>query len=127
MTSILETMIAGALARGLAAGGAATSIESDGPTDANANTIAEQLASPEFLTGIGISQPVYECAQQVLEGETADDLEALIRSSATVGTTAETPTQAALRQCVEQDPFGWAGTDQEWAIPLVTKYMKEGN
>ena len=83
--------------------------------------VEEAVEDPAFLAGLGISQPVYECAQRVLDGQDADAWAELSKTTATVGTVEETPTQARLRVCVEQDPFGWAGTDQEWAISLLNE------
>ena len=132
MPSIAEILISSTLLMGLTAGGMAVTAESlnsatDPLSQEQVDGIAAALVSPEFLAANGISQPVYECAKTVLAGSTEEDLTALINATDKVGTAEETTTQAALRGCIEQDPFGWAGTDQAWAIPLVTKYTKEGN
>lgn len=81
--------------------------------------VSDGIKLGELLQAAGISEPVYRCAQGVLAGKDADSLVSLIEASATSGTADETPTQARLRECVMADPFGWAGTDQEWAIGLL--------
>jgi hypothetical protein len=70
-------------------------------------TIANSIDVPKLRQEIGISDVVYNCAQDVLSGYTKKDLLTLVNNSDKVGTAAETDTQAALRECVMQDPFGW--------------------
>lgn len=132
MPSIAEVIISSTLLMGLTAGGMAVTADSlnkatNPLSQEQVDGIAAALVSPEFLAANGISQPVYECAKTALAGATEEDLTALINATDKIGSTEETATQAALRTCVEQDPFGWAGTSQEWAIPLATKYTKGDN
>lgn len=69
---------------------------------------------------LGISKPVYDCATDVLAGKDVDGLVAFIENeAATAGGPEETPTAKALRYCVYKDPFGWYGTENEWAIELL--------
>lgn len=83
------------------------------------NELMEQVNSAEFRASVGVSEVVYECAEKVLASHTDEELIALIEQSGTVGTADETPVQYSLRVCVEQDPFGWAGTEEEWALELL--------
>lgn len=119
MASLIEILATTTLVVAISAGSLA-SLDA-----ANPDTIAAELTSQEFLSGIGISAPVYDCAKNATSGLSEEDLVTLINASDKVGTSSETPIQAELRKCVSMDPFGWAGTEQEWAIPLVTKYLEE--
>jgi len=68
----------------------------------------------ELRQQMGISDLVYECAEKVLEGKDVDGLVTIIENIKE-----NNPTNQALAQCVAQDPFGWAGTEKEWALDLL--------
>lgn len=113
MASIVETVLASAMVLGLSATVAAGA---DSLTQADASAWLQQA---------GISQLVQDCAAPILASKDATELETLIRSMDPANADAAgSPEVAALQACAMKDPFGWAGTDQEWAIPLVTKYLK---
>jgi hypothetical protein len=81
----------------------------------------------EFARQAGVSNLVYDCAEKVLEGKSVDELVLFIENeAATAGTPEETPTAAALKECVMLDPLGWAGTDMEQHIPLLQEYVRGG-
>jgi hypothetical protein len=113
-------MLASAVSLAIVAAGAASALNVDTEQTMNA-----------LLAESGISQPVMDCARQALAGKTADELSVIIDEAATAGSsesnTPLTVEQAAVYECLKLDPLGWAGTDNEWAIPLVSKYMKGGN
>lgn len=68
----------------------------------------------ELRQQMGISEQVYQCAEAVLEGKDADGIVAVIEKIKE-----NNPTNQALAQCVAQDPFGWLGTENEWAMDLL--------
>jgi len=83
------------------------------------NELVASVDSKEFRSSVGVSEVVYECAERVLAEHSDDELIALIEASGDVGTVNETPVQYSLKVCAEKDPFGWSGTDQEWALDLL--------
>lgn len=103
MPTIIEAITAVALVGGLAAGGAALAGTTQ-PADSSLATLA------------GVSQPVYDCATTALAGKTADQVQQLIDD---IVNKRSNPDADALTACVQADPFGWAGTDQEWALQLL--------
>lgn len=68
----------------------------------------------ELRQQMGISEKVYQCAEEVLKGKDADGIVAVIENIQE-----NNPTNQALAQCVAQDPFGWSGTENEWALDLL--------
>jgi len=74
----------------------------------------------EFNQMVGVSDVVYDCVTDVLKNDDAESIIAFIETeAATAGTPSETPKAEAIKQCVYQDPFGWHGTENEWAIELL--------
>lgn len=68
----------------------------------------------ELRQQMGISEQVYQCAEEVLKDKDADGIVAIIENIKE-----NNPTNQALAQCVAQDPFGWSGTENEWALDLL--------
>jgi len=92
----------------------------------DAQEVANQLGSVEINTikkAYGISDLVYNCVEEAFKKENknnVDDLVAFIELEAqTAGTENETQLAAEIKACVYQDPFGWHGTENEWAIELL--------
>lgn len=73
-----------------------------------------------IMKAYGISDLVWDCAADALSGKDVDGLVNFIETEApTAGTETETELAAKLKACVYQDPFGWHGTENEWAIELL--------
>lgn len=72
------------------------------------------VTGTELRQQAGISDLVYQCAEEVLAGKDVDGIVAVIEKI-----DEDNPTNRALAQCVAQDPFGWHGTDKEWALDLL--------
>lgn len=68
----------------------------------------------ELRQQAGISDPVYQCTEKVLAGKDVDGIATVIENIKE-----DNPTNRALAQCVAMDPFGWIGTDKEWALDLL--------
>jgi hypothetical protein len=68
----------------------------------------------------GISDLVWDCVNDELQGKSAEELLLFIEEEAsTAGTTEETALAGSIKECVYLDPFGWHGTENEWAIYLL--------
>jgi len=88
---------------------------------------AEQLAASYEMPSLdtikkayGISDLVWDCAADALSGKDVDGLVTFIETEAsTAGTEQETELSGKLKECVYQDPFGWHGTENDWAIELL--------
>lgn len=114
MANTITAIAAGALALGMATYGA--------QAFQNAEAVAQELGNLQIQTiqkAYGISDLVYDCVKDVL-GTDADNIIRFIETEAqTTGTDAETETASKIKQCIYQDPFGWHGTENEWAIELL--------
>lgn len=88
-------------------------------------TALDTMSVEEFAAQNGVSQPVLDCATDVLADRNAEELVDLIENDvAHAGTDAESETVAALRECVMIDPLGWSGTAHEEHLPLLREYLE---
>jgi hypothetical protein len=114
MTNTITAIAAAALAVGITTYGV--------QAFQTAEEVAQELGSLQIETvkkAYGISDLVYNCVEDVL-GTDADNIIRFIETEAqTTGTDAETETATQIKQCIYQDPFGWHGTENEWAIELL--------
>jgi hypothetical protein len=83
-------------------------------------SIQTALEDPKFLSKIGISQPVHDCANKALAGKTVPELKNFVSSLADADASNLTADQQAMVECVKLDPLGVIGTDEEW----VNKYIQ---
>jgi len=80
----------------------------------------KDMTISEFNEMVGVSDLVYDCVTDVLQGEDVEGIVDFIENEApTAGTPEETQNAKAIKECVYQDPFGWHGTENEWAIELL--------
>lgn len=118
MEHTITAIAAGAIAIGMATFGA--------EAFTLAEETAESLGSMDKSTiqeAYGISDLVYNCVENAFEEnnkKNVDDLVSFIELEAsTAGTENETPLASEIKACIYQDPFGWHGTENEWAIELL--------
>ena len=111
----IMALAASALAIGIAAVGASAYTD--------AQRVADELTLLDRQTiqkAYGISDLVWDCAADVLSDKTVDDLVVFIESEVpTAGTPEETSLVTQIKECIYKDPFGWHGTENEWAIELL--------
>lgn len=80
----------------------------------------KDMTITEFNEMVGVSDLVYDCVNDVLQGENSEGIVNFIENEAhTAGTPEETLRASEIKQCIYQDPFGWHGTENEWAIELL--------
>jgi hypothetical protein len=101
--------------------GAAAILGPQAIQDAELSVANYELPTLETIKkAYGISDLVWDCAADALSGKDVDGLVTFIESEVpTAGTPEETPLAGQLKACVYQDPFGWHGTENEWAIELL--------
>lgn len=82
--------------------------------------LGDEIDHKELARQAGISEPVYNCINDLLSNKTEDELIDIITEDIpNVNTDNETELVSAMEECVMQDPLGWYGTPNEEFIPLL--------
>jgi hypothetical protein len=118
MVNSITQIAAGALVLGIGSSGAHAYLES--------RDTAKQLGGMDIQVikkAYGISDLVYDCVYETFASKNklnVDDIVNFIENeTSTAGSELETPMAKTIKECIYQDPFGWHGTGNEWAIPLL--------
>jgi hypothetical protein len=67
--------------------------------------VEQAIEDPAFLAGLGISQPVYDCAKNALAGYGEQQLIDFIK---TLPDNTTSDARTTIEACVKADPFGFA-------------------